>query len=152
MYMGAYLILAILFPQPLYKGETRATEYNPETLEEIVLNESGGDREVTHIIELFAPWSPQCLVLEPVFAELSRTYSTSKLQFGKIDVSRWPSVAKRFNVNLNGVTEQLPTLIKIKEGKEVSRIPVVSEDGKKVYGGKFRRADIVAVFDLDSTI
>jgi len=104
---------------------------------------------VTHIVELFAPWSPQCLVLEPVFAELSQTYATEKRKFGKLDVSRWPAMAKELNVNLNGATDQLPTFVSFQHGKELRRIPLVAESGK-VYGGRIRRQDLVQVFDLNT--
>jgi thiol-disulfide isomerase/thioredoxin len=147
MYILSYLGAAIAFPQPFYRGETKMTEFTPQTLVDNVEGES--DKSVTWIVELFAPWSPQCLVLEPVLAEISTKYSSEKLKFGKIDVSRWPSVAKTYNVNLTGVSDQLPTIIRFRQGKEDGRIPQVSNDGKKVYSGKYRKHDIIAAFELD---
>ena len=179
LYLFSYLVLAMLFPQPIYAGPTKAVEYTPQTFYETVL--TGHDEKhdkkdtkdtkdtkkkekkekppttpadadpdaVTHIVELFAPWSPQCLVLEPVFAELSQTYATEKRKFGKLDVSRWPAMAKELNVNLNGATDQLPTFVSFQHGKELRRIPLVAESGK-VYGGRIRRQDLVQVFDLNT--
>ncbi len=185
----SYLALAMLFPQPIYRGPTGAVEFTPQTFHETVMvaevqADEGGDRSgkpaatasskqktsrsssksnpsksagepapddgrsVTYIVELFAPWSPQCLVLEPVFAELSRTYGTDRRRFGKLDISRWPAMAKELKVDLNGVTDQLPTFVSFRNGKEVKRIPIVAESGK-VYGGRIRRQDLVAVFDLE---
>ena len=176
LYVFSYLALAMLFPQPIYNGPTKAVEYTPQTFHETVMRHdapqpktSDGKKDkkekkenktsttasasdpdaVTHIVELFAPWSPQCLVLEPVFAELSQTYATEKRKFGKLDVSRWPAMAKELNVNLNGVTDQLPTFVSFQNGKEIKRVPLVSESGK-VYGGRIRRQDLVQVFNLES--
>lgn len=39
-------------------------------------------------VEFYAPWAPPCIHLEPVFAELSLTYTNDKLRFGKVDASR----------------------------------------------------------------
>ena len=178
LYIVSYLALAMMFPQPIYKGPTKAVEFTPQTFHETVMGggkyedpaksassassasskkktagagkqNDGKDEAITYIVELFAPWSPQCLVLEPVFAELSQTYGTDKRRFGKLDVSRWPSMAKELNINLNGVTDQLPTFVSFQNGKELKRIPLVGESGK-VYGGRIRRQDLVAVFDLIS--
>lgn len=147
MYVFIYLCAAIAFPQPFYKGETRAQEFNPETFEEVIEGER--DPSVTWIVELYAHWSPQCLYLEPVISEISNEYTSKTLKFGKVDVSRWPSIAKKYKVHLNGLQDQLPTLIRFCKGKENGRIPQISEDGKKVYGGKFRKQDIIAAFELD---
>jgi thiol-disulfide isomerase/thioredoxin len=184
----SYLALAMLFPQPIYRGPTGAVEFTPQTFHETVMvcegqvgeggdgsgkpaaassskqktskssskshpSKSAGEPEpdddcsITYIVELFAPWSPQCLVLEPVFAELSHTYGTDRRRFGKLDISRWPAMAKELKVDLNGVTDQLPTFVSFRNGKEVKRIPIVGESGK-VYGGQIRRQDLIAVFDL----
>ena len=147
MYIFIYLCAAIAFPQPFYKGKMRIVELNPETFEEVVEGEK--DPSVTWIVELYAPWSPQCLYLEPVIAEISNQYGSNALKFGKVDVSRWPSIAKKYKVNLNGLQDQLPTIVRFQKGKEDGRIPQVSEDGKKVYGGKFRKQDIITAFELD---
>lgn len=39
-------------------------------------------------VEFYAPWSPPCIHLEPVVAELSLKYSCSRLQFGRVDAPR----------------------------------------------------------------
>lgn len=39
-------------------------------------------------VEFYAPWSPPCIHLEPVFAELSLKYTTARLRFGKVDAAR----------------------------------------------------------------
>jgi thiol-disulfide isomerase/thioredoxin len=147
LYIFIYICTTIAFPQPFYKGKMRMEELNPETFEEFVEGEK--DATVTWIVELYAHWSPQCLYLEPVIAEISNQYSSNTLKFAKVDVSRWPSIAKKYKVNLNGFQDQLPTILRFCKGKEDGRIPQISEDGKKVYGGKYRKQDIIAAFELD---
>ena len=39
-------------------------------------------------VEFYAPWSPACIHLEPVVAELSLKYSCTRLQFGRVDAPR----------------------------------------------------------------
>jgi thiol-disulfide isomerase/thioredoxin len=148
MYIFIYLCAAIAFPQPFYRGKMKIEELTPETFVEVVEGEK--DTSVTWIIELYAHWSPQCLYLEPVIADISNNYGSNTVKFGKVDVSRWPSIAKKYRVNLNGLQDQLPTILRFRKGKEDGRIPQISEDGKKVYGGKFRKQDIIAAFELDA--
>lgn len=146
IYIFGYLGIAMTFPQPFFTGKSKMTEFTPETLTDVVENQT--DESITWIIEFFAPWSPQCLILEPVIADISNQYSSDRVHFGKIDVSRWPSVGKRYKIHLTGISDQLPTLIRFERGKETGRIPQISDDGKRVYGGKFRKHDILAAFGM----
>lgn len=98
-------------------------------------------------MEFFAPWSPQCLALEPAFAEISNEYASDTLQFAKLDVSEWPSMAKKFKIRLNGFSDQLPTIIKFENGIEKARIPFISPNGK-VSRGKFRKQDILVALEM----
>ncbi|KAH7618020.1 putative Thioredoxin-related transmembrane protein 2 [Nannochloris sp. 'desiccata'] len=139
-------VVALMFPQPTYKGPSRIEDFTPASFAEIV--EDRSDSNVSWLVEFFAPWAPQCLYLEPVIAELSLQYSSPTLRFGKIDVSRWPALAKRYKISIRGEDgNQLPTLIMFENGKERGRIPHVYNDGK-VAAGKFRKNDIVTAFAL----
>ena len=122
-------------------------DFTPASFAELVEDRTDGD--VTWLVEFFAPWAPQCLYLEPVIAELSLKYSFEHLRFGKLDVSRWPAMAKKYKISVRGENgNQLPSLIIFEKGKETGRIPHVYSDGK-VASGKFRRHDIVTAFGLD---
>lgn len=103
------------------------------------------------LVTFFAPWAPQCLYLEPIIAELSLKYSMDSLRFGKIDVSKWPSIAKKYNISLTGISNQLPTIIMFEKGKEIGRIPHVYSDGR-VAAGRFRKHDIVRAFELEERL
>lgn len=136
--------ISIAFPQPFFDGPTKIVDLNPQNF--TLLVEKDSKRE-TWIVEFFAPWSPQCLALEPAFAEISNEYASDTLQFGKLDVSEWPSMAKKFKIQLNGFSDQLPTIIKFENGIEKARIPFISPSGK-VSKGKFRKHDILVAFDM----
>ena len=135
-----------MFPQPTYKGPSRMEDFTPASFAEIV--EDRTESPVSWLVEFYAPWAPQCLYLEPVLAEISLQYSSETLRFGKIDVSRWPALAKRYRISIRGENgNQLPTLIMFEKGKESGRIPHVYNDGK-VAAGKYRKNDIVTAFAL----
>ena len=138
-------VVALLFPQPLFQGPAKMEYFTPASFADLVEDRQEGD--VAWLVEFFAPWAPQCLFLEPVIAELSLTYGTPSLRFGKVDVSRWPAMAGKYNVSVTGVSNQLPTLVMFEMGKETGRIPHVAKDGT-VASGKFRRGDIVTAFAL----
>jgi len=142
-------VIALLFPQPLFKGPARMEYFTPASFAELV--EDRRDSDIAWLVEFFAPWAPQCLYLEPVIAELSLKYSGPTLRFGKIDVSRWPAMSTKFNINVTGASNQVPTLIMYERGRETGRIPYVSKAGQ-VAAGKFRRQDIVTAFNLEERV
>jgi len=45
------------------------------------------------------------------------------VHFGKLDVERWPTLAKEYEVSLSPTSLDLPTLILFKNGKEIKRLP-----------------------------
>jgi len=164
-YILIIIVLFLSFPQPVYKGPARMEYFTPASFKELVEDRTGdddhggaeGEEEDSSssssppawIISFFAPWAPQCIYLEPVIADLSLKYTNPQtLRWGKVDVSRWPSLAKDYNISLQGASPQLPTLALFVKGKEQGRIPHVFADGR-VSGGKIRREDIVAGFKLD---
>lgn len=57
-------------------------------------------------------------------------YNTKYLKFGKIDVSRYPDAAKKYNINDASLSRQLPTVIMFKNGIEEVRRPMYDSKGK----------------------
>lgn len=57
-------------------------------------------------------------------------YGTKYLKFGKIDVSRFPDAALKYNINDTSLSRQLPTVIMFKNGEEVLRRPTYDSKGK----------------------
>merc|ERR1712039_1165471 len=61
--------------------------------------------------------------LSPIFAELSMKYGGKYLKFGKIDVGKHAGIANKYNISIKPTTKQLPTLLLIRNGKEIARMP-----------------------------
>ncbi|EFN59218.1 hypothetical protein CHLNCDRAFT_59562 [Chlorella variabilis] len=145
-YVLLFLVMYLVFPQPIFQGASAVEQFTPASFQSMVAeNPQPG---LTWLVEFYAPWAPPCIHLEPVFAELSLKFTTPQLRFGKVDVSRWPQLAKQHKVAVYGTLPQLPTFISFKGGKEEGRIPHVFPDGS-VATIKIRREDIVTAFALD---
>lgn len=67
------------------------------------------------IIDCWAPWCGPCLMVAPIVDELARSYA-GKVVFGKLNVDENPQTAGRFGIM------SIPTLLVMKEGKEVDRM------------------------------
>ena len=67
------------------------------------------------LIDFWAPWCGPCLALTPVIEELSKDY-TGRVLVGKLNVDENPQTAECFQVF------SIPTLLIIKNGREVDRI------------------------------
>lgn len=57
-------------------------------------------------------------------------YDTKYLKFGKIDVSRFPDAALKYNISDASLSRQLPTVIMFKNGVEELRRPTYDSKGK----------------------
>ncbi|CAD7701425.1 unnamed protein product [Ostreobium quekettii] len=144
-YIILFVTLFLMLPQPVYEGPDKIEYLMPYMLNDLTSSKDS----VTWLVEFFAHWSPTCVHLEPVMADLSLKYGTEKLRFAKFDLARWPGQAKRFRINMAGASPQLPTLIMFEGGQEVGRIPHVYSDGS-VAKGRYGRGDIIKGFELDS--
>jgi len=155
-YLILFGILFLMIPQPFYEGPEDIEYLTPSTYDDLVAGTSQnatktrkpGEKQPKWLVEFYASWSPPCIHMEPIFAQLSVKYSSENLQFAKMDLGRWPRIAKEFNINIGGTTKQLPTLIMFEAGKEVGRIPHIFADGS-VARGRYRKADLIKAFDLD---
>jgi thioredoxin 1 len=67
------------------------------------------------LIDFWAEWCGPCKALAPTIEELAGKYS-GKVFIGKIDIDKNPETAKSFGVR------SIPTLVLLKDGKEVDRI------------------------------
>ncbi|MBN2422249.1 thioredoxin [Candidatus Woesearchaeota archaeon] len=86
----------------------------------IHLNKENFDKEVVQskipvIVDFWASWCRPCIMMAPVFEELSKEYS-SKLKFAKISTEEEPNIANKFSIT------GIPCLIIMQNGKEVDRI------------------------------
>lgn len=67
------------------------------------------------IIDMYADWCGPCKMMAPIFEEVAKNYE-GKVKMGKINVDESPGIPGKF-----GVTG-IPTIIFLKDGKEVDRL------------------------------
>lgn len=66
------------------------------------------------VIDFWAEWCMPCLMMAPIFEEVSEKFS--KIKFGKVNIEDNKELASKFNIM------SIPCLIIFKSGKEADRI------------------------------
>jgi len=102
----------------------------PDSVE--YLNELDECKKGYWMLTLYTTWSPNCQRMAPVFSDLSREFGSEGLKFGKIDIGRNESVAKKFKIRVSSMSAQLPTVVMLKDGEVVEKRPLVQAGGKLV--------------------
>jgi len=82
------------------------------------------------LIDCWAAWCGPCRMITPIIDELAKDYA-GKVVFGKLNVDENPKTAMRFDVM------SIPTLLIMKNGKEVDRI--IGAVPKQSIEAKLRR-------------
>jgi thioredoxin 2 len=82
------------------------------------------------VLDLWAEWCGPCRMVAPVIDELAAEMA-GRVRFAKLNVDQNPATASRFNVR------SIPTLLVLKEGKEVDRI--VGVQPKSVMAQRLQR-------------
>jgi len=103
------------------------------------------------LLELYTTWSPQCKRVAPVFADISRQYAHENFKFGKVDVGRNQTIAQKFRLQVNSMSQQLPTLALMKDGECVEIRPEVTSGGK-LRKFHFSEENIVKEFHLNQVL
>ena len=67
------------------------------------------------VVDCWAAWCAPCRAIAPVVDELAKEYS-GKVVFGKLNVDENPETANAYGV------QAIPTLLVMKDGKEVDRV------------------------------
>jgi thioredoxin 2 len=67
------------------------------------------------LLDMWAPWCGPCRIIAPVIDELA-SEKAGRVRVAKLNVDENPMTAARFNVR------SVPTLLVLKEGREVDRI------------------------------
>ncbi|XP_014787327.1 thioredoxin-related transmembrane protein 2 homolog [Octopus bimaculoides] len=122
------LLHLIFCPEPAYAGPENLTYFRGSHLPD----EIERDKRITWVIAFYAAWSPACISFAPIFAEVSSEYTLPNLKFGKLDGSRYPDIAKKYNIDTSTWSKQLPSVILFQEGKEKSRLPILDAKNKVV--------------------
>lgn len=141
------LVVLVVFPEPAYEGPENVTYFRGPFLG----HELEREPRVTWLVEFYAAWSPACVDFVPAFAQMSTNFGNlDNLKFGKVDVTRYPDVAKQYNIDVSALakTRQLPTLILFENGKEKMRKPFVDVLGKTVVPYTFTEANVMKDFGI----
>ncbi|CAH0479887.1 unnamed protein product [Peronospora belbahrii] len=145
------LVLFAAVGQPKYEGPSKIIELNPAMMEKLMKKSSNSRNKGpsnSWLVFFYADWSDSCVEHEPMLAEISLRYSSSLLQFGKIDVNKWSDLAVENRISVSTSSLQLPTLILFQDGEEVMRLPPIDEKGK-VARTILDRAGLIAGFKLE---
>lgn len=97
-----------------------AEVFTVENFENEVLNAS-----LPVLVDFYADWCGPCKMMAPVVDQLSEEYQ-GKLKVGKLNVDQNEELAVKYGVMT------IPTLIFIKDGKEVQRVIGVQDKKKLV--------------------
>ena len=87
----------------------------PVTVTDANFAEVAGASKVPVLLDLWAAWCGPCRLIAPIVEQLAKELS-GRVVVGKLDVDKNPAVATRFGVR------SIPTLLILKNGKEVDRI------------------------------
>lgn len=128
-YVVVFLVIFLLCQQPPYSGQGNVKHLTPLQLETILME---GSTSELWLVEFRALWSSRCIQASRCLSDLSMMYSTENLQFGLVDLGRFPNAAAKFGITMSVNMGQLPTYILFKNGVEVSRIPEIDFEAKAV--------------------
>ena len=134
-----FLLSYMLLSQPRYSGPDKV-----DTLTTVMLNELLADEtDKVHVLYAYTTWSSESSYMYATYARLSIQYSTPKIKFTKMNMSEWPSVAKRLGVDASHASKELPSVVLILRGEKVGQLP------RKTAHRPFTRQDMVRDLELD---
>jgi len=143
-YICLCIVIFLIAPEPSYSGRDNIEYFIGQALEE----ELAKNRNVVYLVEFYATWSSPCSYFAETFAEISLSYSHEYLKFGKLDVGRYPSAARRYHIDSGVRSKQLPTLILFADGVEKLRRPLPCENEVSWYY-RFTKENIIRDFNLN---
>nr|CAG8561798.1 8694_t:CDS:2 [Entrophospora candida] len=100
-------------------GKQEASQSSKLRKKKNKIEEEEGENEEYWIIFCYVSWSNVCRNFEPVVAETS----LKNINFAKIDLEKYPSVADEYNISLSPSNFDIPTLLLLKNGDLISRLP-----------------------------
>ncbi|OQR90923.1 hypothetical protein ACHHYP_05133 [Achlya hypogyna] len=146
-YAVACLVTFVLLPYPKYAGPDEIVDLNPDSFERRLK----ADKGVNWIVYFYADWCEDCLHQDAMYANLSLKHASDTVKFGRVDVEKYPGLAKKFNIDTAATsTVQLPTMILFEDGVEAKRLPKLDEN-KKAVKTLLNNHGVELYFDLQGT-
>ena len=98
-----------------------------------------------------APWADMCYFTYPIWVNFANRYSTAKVKFVEIDCGKFPKLARNYHISTSNMSNQLPTLLLLQDGKEVMRFPPIDEDtGKAARVISYKERELMKYFSMDA--
>ncbi|GMH82111.1 hypothetical protein TrVE_jg12981 [Triparma verrucosa] len=150
--IALYCVMFVTIQPGKFQGAQRIEHLNPVSLKSRVRKPtSTADKSAVWLVAFWADWCETCTFLEAMLASLSIKYSKSGLEFGKVDVVKYPELAEEFRIDTSGTSWQLPTIILFYKGVEVKRLPPFKSDGT-VVKTKMDEKGVTKFFELDKDV
>jgi thioredoxin 2 len=89
--------------------------HRPVTVTDATFSAEVERSPVPVLLDMWAPWCGPCRMVAPVIDELAREMG-GRVRVAKLNVDENPATAARFNAR------SIPTLLVLKEGREIDRI------------------------------
>jgi hypothetical protein len=90
-YCIALLVLYLAFPDKPHPASEKVKQLTDTSLKEVLSTSP----RLTWIVLFYAPWAPPSVKATTVFASIAEEYATDSFQFGRMDISRYPTVSDR---------------------------------------------------------
>ncbi|XP_018011330.1 thioredoxin-related transmembrane protein 2 homolog [Hyalella azteca] len=148
IYVASLFVHFLLVGEPVYSGPEAITYFQGCAALDEALEKSKSESSVW-LIAFYAAWSPPCTTLAPIFSKLSLDYELPNLKFGKVDVGRYPEVARKYHINDTPLSLQLPTIAIYRDGELLMRRPTL-DSNKKFQKFFFTEDNIRAAYDLNN--
>ena len=147
-YMIMYGVLFFAVQSPTFDWGDAVEVLTPPTLRPYTTE---GLKKPPLLVFFFAPWHTACVNFIPTFASISSRYASNNLRFGKVDVSRWPELAEKFDIDTDIGSLQLPSLLLFEDGHVSMQAPSKESVAAKLpvtidYAGA------IAFFQLDERL
>eukprot|EP01090_Pellita_catalonica_P002321 TRINITY_DN11915_c0_g1_i1.p1 TRINITY_DN11915_c0_g1~~TRINITY_DN11915_c0_g1_i1.p1 ORF type:complete len:103 (-),score=9.14 TRINITY_DN11915_c0_g1_i1:275-583(-) len=96
-----------------------------------------------------SPFNSLCTALIPLFGELSLEYSKPNVLFGRLNISVCEKLAKDMRISIaSNNSPQLPTIVLMHKGKELSRYPYYSNGN--LVKPTWQKRDLIKHLGLES--
>ncbi|KAK8802355.1 hypothetical protein WA588_005326, partial [Blastocystis sp. NMH] len=145
VYVVLYTFIFLLLPSPRFNGLTNVLTYSESSFRSIVMDDP---TNTDYIVMFDARWATGIEYVKAIFAELSLKYTTDTTVFIHVDLSSYPSLARDLAINIDGYAGEIPVFIAFRKGKEVNRIPSLSEK-PRIRSFRWSKTVLCNAFSLD---